>query len=202
MRTVVSVAPWRNSEKLKVSLSDGSYFLAKRESDAAALLAEGDEIDDEALARWRAHGGLTASEAAGMILGRRYCSERELWEKLTQKGYTSTEAADAVSKMREYGLVDDAQYARDVVEMCLAKKRSKRHIMEELRHRGINKDLAEELLQDVTDQKSAVREILEKKYGDIDALSREQKSKAINYLRSRGFEWQDIAPVIKGLDEY
>lgn len=202
MRTVEAVAPWRNGDKLKVTLSDGGYFLADARSDAAALLAEGMEIDDDALARWRSHGGLTAPEAAGMILGRRSCSCRELYDKLKEKGYTPGEAASAVSKMQEYGLVDDEQYARDVVELCLARNRSKRFIAQELHHRGIDKELADELLDNIGGQRDAVRELLVRKYGDIEELSREQKAKAANYLRSKGFDWQDIGPVLKGLEDY
>lgn len=202
MRTVESVSPWRNGDKLKVSLSDGGYFLADARSDAAALLAEGTEIDDEALARWRSHGGLTAPEAAGMILGRRSCSCRELYGKLTEKGYTPGESASAVARMQEYGLLDDGQYARDVLELCLARNRSKRFIAQELSRRGIERDLAEELLAEIGDQKDAVRELLAKKYGDGELSTREQKAKAANYLRSKGFDWQDIGPVLKDLDEY
>ena len=202
MRTVVSVAPTPRGDKLKVSLSDGGYFLAKKESEAAAMLSEGCEIDDEALAFWRSHGGVTASEAAGMLLGRRSYSERELFEKLTEKGYTPREAAGAVSKMREYGLVDDGQYARDLVELCLAKQKSRRAISETLRQHGIDKELILEMLEELPDQRDIVRELVRRKYGNTEGMSREEQNRVINFLRGRGFDWRDIAPVIKNYEEY
>lgn len=202
MRTVISVAPTPRGDKIKVSLSDGGYFLAKKESEAAAQLFEGVEIDDEALAFWRSHGGVTASEAAGLLLGRRSYSERELFDKLTEKGYTSGEAGGAVSKMREYGLVDDAQYARDLVEVCLAKQRSRRAISETLRQHGIDKDLIAELIEDLPDQREIVKEIVRRKYGSIEGISREEQNRVINFLRGRGFDWRDIAPVIKNYEDY
>ena len=202
MRTVISIGPAPRGDKLKVTLSDGGYFLAKKESDAVAELVEGCEINDEALAFWRTHGGVTAAEAAGMLLGRRSYSERELFDKLTDKGYTPFEAAEAVAKMKEYNLVDDEQYARDLVEVCLAKQRSRRAISETLRQHGIDKELIAELTEELPDQREIVKEIVRRRFGDVSELSREDERRIATFLKGRGFDWRDIAPVIRGYEDY
>lgn len=197
-RTVESVVPSKRAGSLKVSLSDGGYFYAKAESEAAAMLLPGTEIDDEALAKWRAHGGLTAEESAALVLGRRSCSEKELSDKLAEKGFAPSEIDGALAKMRDYGLVNDAEYAAEVVAMCAAKQRSKRHALEELRRRGIGRELAADAVEaGLGDQRTAAQELVLRKYGDIRALSREEKTKANNFLRSRGFDWQVISSVLR-----
>ncbi len=201
MREIVSVSPWRGSDKLKVTLSDGSYFYAKSQSEAAATLAEGMEIDDEALAAWRAHGGLTAREAAGLLLGRRSYSERELADKLTEKGFTGEETAEAVLKMVDYGLVNDREYAEELVRIGLARGYSKRKILETLRNHGIDRDMARELTDGITDQRQTVRELVSRKYGDITGFDKKEMAKVIRHLQQCGFEWRDISAVVKGIED-
>ncbi|MBQ5972639.1 MAG: RecX family transcriptional regulator, partial [Oscillospiraceae bacterium] len=137
MRTVTSIKPSKTGRKLRVELSDGGYFYADADGEAAKLLAEGDEIDDETLVRWRAHGGLTAEEAAALALGRRARSEKELRGKLADKGFTPDEADRALDRMRELGFLDDRALAEEIVAACAAENRSRRAALEALRRRGI-----------------------------------------------------------------
>ncbi|MBR6772491.1 MAG: regulatory protein RecX [Clostridia bacterium] len=202
MRTVVSVTPNSAGTKVKVALSDGSFFHAKKNTEALATLTEGCEIDDEALAFWRAHGGVTASEAAGRLLGMRSYSERELFDKLADRGYTPSESVEAISRLKEFGLVDDRQFAKDLVEMCIRKQRSRRAISEVLRQHGIDRELISEMLETIPDQREMVRDILRRRYGEVSELSPEEKQRAIGYLRNRGFEWRDISSSIKDSGEY
>ena len=202
MRTVTSLTVSPKGGKIKVCLSDGEYFVINKGTDFVATLAEGSEVDDETLAFLQSHRGVTASEAAGMLLGRKAYSERELFDKLTGKGYSPKESAEAVMKMREYGLVDDRQYAKDLVELCLAKQRSRRAISETLRQHGIDKELISEMLEELPDQRLMVKEIVQRRYGDIEGMSREEQNRVINFLRGRGFDWRDIASVVKNYEEY
>lgn len=130
------------------------------------------------------------------LLSYRSHSEYELKQKLKVFG-ASTEDIDLVFEfLREYSLINDSTYAQRLAsDLSNLKKYGKRRILQELMHKGINRETAEEacdLLE--ADEEEALLPLMRKKLGgDFDKKS---KDRAIRYFVTRGYSFSDIKSAI------
>ena len=119
-------------------------------------------------------------------------TEYEIRNKLIQSGYTENYFQPVISKIKEYGYIDDLAYARMYVESLKeGKKYSKRVIEGKLYQKGIAKDIVEVVFEETTfDETEQIRCILAKKRIDEDNYSQmdyNSKRKLYAYLMSKGF---------------
>lgn len=161
----------------------------------------GKEITDEQLHEIiKLSNERRAKEKALWLISYRSHSKKELTDKI--KRTCDDEAAEkAVERMEELGLVDDRvfaeQYARKLI---FSKRMSKRAAVYELAKKGIDSELAEEVLDEIeVDPHEQIREVIEKKYRNI---SEEKiKRRAVAALQRLGFAWSDIKSVIEEYSE-
>jgi len=73
-------------------------------------------------------------------------SEGEIVEKLTAAGYTEREIAEAMAKLMENHLLDDSQFAAQWAASRARRGLGVRRIAQELRHKGIARDVSDEAL--------------------------------------------------------
>jgi len=73
-------------------------------------------------------------------------SEGELVEKLTAAGYSEREIAGAMAKLAEYHFIDDSQFAAQWAAARARRGLGARRIAQELRHKGIARDISDEAL--------------------------------------------------------
>lgn len=137
-----------------------------------------------------------AKDKALRLLSFRSHSEYELKQKLLSSGASSEDANSVLAFLREYSLVNDSLYAERLAsDLSNLKKYGKRRIMQELLHRGIDRDIAEEacnLLQ--TDEEETLIPLMRKKLsGNFD---RKSKDRAIRYFATRGYSFSDIKSAI------
>ncbi len=128
-----------------------------------------------------------AREKALYLLSMRDHSRVELERKL-RDGDNAAEAADAAEHMEELGLVDDARYAERLArDLRLRKSRSRRQTIQELRLRGVDRELAEEAADavDTTDFEQALALLRKKRYNILDT---EDRRRAAGMLMRRGFD--------------
>lgn len=102
-------------------------------------------------------------------------SEKEIEDYLVKKGYDEETIVDAIAKLREYKFLDDKQYAVAFINTMKAKKSvSKRELEYKLAHKGIKKEIIEQVIDDAYgyDQElEAVMKLVEKyykKYRELD----------------------------------
>lgn len=132
--------------------------------------------------------------AAVRFLGYRDYSEKELLRRLARAGYDGTAA---VERLVGLGYIDDERYAREFVEKN-AGKYGKLRIENELRRRGIDRELAETILSEAFAEPSTAA---------FDALCKKQKAKAFSdskernrayaFLARRGFSSEEISAAIE-----
>ena len=138
----------------------------------------GMEITDEELhALLEASEERRAREKALYLLEYRSHSKKELADKISRT--TSREAAEAaVEKMEELGLMNDESYARQLASSLLERKGyGVRRARQELLHKGIDRELVEEIL-------------LEKGY-----------RRTVAALQRLGYGWEDIKSVLEEFRE-
>ena len=162
-------------------------------------LYAGLQLDDAGMERLRASASRSkCRERALRIIGARPMSEKELRDRLVQKGETPEDAAETVDWLRELRLLDDAEYAAMCVRHYAAKGFGEMRIRNELYRRGVPKNLWDDALEQLPEQDDAVDTLLRRKLRgsvtDRDALRR-----ATDYLYRRGFGREEIRAAVERL---
>ncbi len=132
-------------------------------------LKPGDMLTDEKL-----HELLLASderrarEKALYLLEHRNHSKKELTEKIARTAASREAAQAAADRMEELGLLNDEAYARDLArELVVRKRYGALRVRQELRQKGIDNELIDELLEQYGSEETAlenIQAVLEKKY--------------------------------------
>lgn len=162
----------------------------------------GMEITDEELhALLEASEERRAREKALYLLEYRSHSKKELADKISRT--TSREAAEAaVEKMEELGLMNDKSYARQLASSLLERKGyGVRRARQELLHKGIDRELVEEiLLETAPDPEEKLREIVERKY-QRQLQDEKGYRRTVAALQRLGYGWEDIKSVVEEFRE-
>ena len=170
-----------------------------REVFLRAGLRPGDQISDEELHQLILDSDARrAKEKALYLLEHRNHSKRELTEKIARTAASWEAAEAAAGQMEELGLVDDQAYARDRArEMFLRKRWGPLRVKQELRRKGIDGELIEELLEEYRQRDEGglvaenVRAVLETKYSGW-REDEKQRRRAFAALQRRGYFHEGI----------
>ncbi|MBI5237977.1 MAG: regulatory protein RecX [Deltaproteobacteria bacterium] len=128
------------------------------------------------------------------LLSYRQRSVQEVEEKLESKGFSSEEIRTAIDYLSRLGYLDDAKFARVLVESRSTDRRwGREKIAAELISKGIDADTVKEALSglDHAAEAAAGREALKKwikERGARPPLSPKDFEKAMRHLISRGFQ--------------
>lgn len=181
---------------------DGEYALSldklivEREN-----LCVNDSVDEDYLDGLKSDSDVVrAKEKALYLLEYRARTAKELMDKLTPV-FGEDAAECAVQRMEELGLIDDEAFARDYARTLLfSKKISPKSAVYELMKKGIERDLAEEIIDELEcDEQEQIRQIIDRKY--IRCLDDEKgRKRTINGLRAKGYCWSDIQTVLNEYD--
>lgn len=131
-----------------------------------------------------------AKARALKILERRDVSRKMLLDKLTEKGVADADAEEVADWLCDLGVVNDERFAGLVVRHYAAKGYGERRIREELYRRGIDRELWDAALEELTGSDERLDRLLRAKLrGDA---SPENLQRTQNYLLRRGYSWEDI----------
>lgn len=152
------------------------------------------ELSDERRAKERALNLITFREH----------SKKELVDKL-KKDYCEDIAQRVSDKMQDLGLINDESFAkRYAAELLRKKQMAPRGIIYKLSEKGIDKELAQNIVEDLeVDTVQSAFELIQKKYPkacDDEKIHR----RAVAYLQRMGYNWSDINVAMDRLtiDEY
>jgi regulatory protein len=171
---------------------------------AALGLRVGLELDEEELQRIvRAELVSKAKERALGLLGYRPRSRAELTQRLSRAGYAEDIIEEAVSRLEDIGLIDDAQFSRSWVNSRVSGKGiGKARIKWELRRKGVASDVVEEALSELSPdaERELASDAASRRWErDKDTDERAKRRRVASYLRRQGFEWQVITEVLDNL---
>lgn len=139
-------------------LVPGSLYRERRLEEGASVDLE--ELDQWLMVRQYRH----ALDRAVAALASRAHSKHELEAKLLRVGYRPSTVEMVLYKLEKEGLLDDADFARQWVEARSNRRMGSRRIAQELRHKGIDAEQAEEALAaiDEDDQLAGAVALVEK----------------------------------------
>ena len=131
-----------------------------------------------------------AKARALKILERRDVSRKMLFDKLTEKGVADADAEEVADWLCDLGVVNDERFAGLIVRHYAAKGYGERRIREELYRRGIDRELWDAALEELTGSDERLDRLLGAKLrGDA---SPENLQRTQNYLLRRGYSWEDV----------
>lgn len=132
---------------------------------------------------------LTPLDYAYRLLARRACSEEELADKLTAKGFTATAVTRTVARLKDQGYLDDVHLAADQTERLRARGFGPEGIRAKLAQKGLSSKVIEQTLEpggENQDLQSAQR-LLASRFS-ADALKQPQvHARAFRLLVRRGY---------------
>ena len=128
-------------------------------------------------------------------------SEKQIREKLRQKGYEQEQIDTIVLWLKDMRLIDDLKFCENYVRYSIMKKWGRNKTQNELRIRGISGFDAEQIIDeyyDKTDVFEAALIIAQKKIKLIERKSPDkQKDAIIRHLASKGYDYELIKRIIK-----
>lgn len=202
-----------------VVLEDGTVIRVG-EADVADLgLYKGMELSPEQEERLQEAAALSKLKTRALnIVSVRSVSRKELVKKLAapprrQTGDEGTEdwesgerqiaretalarAESVADWLERLGLLNDAQYAKDVVRWCGEKGYGARRIRDELFRRGVPRELWDEALEGRDDSGEAIDRFLAQKLKHWTGDPKELK-RATDALARKGFSWSEISQAME-----
>ncbi|CAG9708805.1 Putative regulatory protein RecX [Clostridium neonatale] len=152
---------------------------------------------------------IRCKESAIKIIERSYKTEKEIRDKLKQKGYEEKQINNSIDFLKEYDFINDNTYAKAFIKDKLSSKGSQK-IKYDLMKKGIAKDIIEENLikVDKNEEKEVALNVGRKKYESIrrkESDNYKLSGKLYRFLISRGYAYDIVKDVVKeimSLDEF
>lgn len=191
----------RKKGRFLVILEDGDILRITEEELLRFGLRSGEELEEETLEALRssAKTSQVKAQAAGMI-GRRALSKSELQRRLIRGGAAEADAQAAADWLEDIGAVDDPAYAAAVVWDYGRRGYGPARIREELRRRGVPRELWEVALEELPDSEDILDDLIRKRCrGDL-SDPREVKRLSDGLLR-RGFSWSQVKEALSRYTE-
>jgi len=195
MSRITALRVGRNRRKqVKIFLNGKFAFNLEAEVAIKRGLQVGQELTDtqmEALAR--ANISHRCLNAALHYISYRPRSEAELRKHLCQRGFDSDNVEAAISKLKEQGLVNDeafAQFWKDNRESF--SPRSQWLTKLELRRKGVDSNIADQVVNTIDDENNAYRAALKKAPSLPLSEYQNFRRRLGSYLKRRGFNYEVI----------
>lgn len=146
--------------------------------------------ETQTLRRAAAKSGARARAAA--MIGAHALSKKELCRRLTQKGESAENAAEAADWLEEIGALNELGYAKTVVRHYAAMGYGPAKMRDELYRRGVPRALWDEAVE--AESGDAVAAIDRYIAGRLRGREADDKTlkRISDGLRRRGFSWSDI----------
>ncbi len=170
-------------------------------------LAEGLELDDDALAEIRAaNERRRALERAYRLLAARDRSEHEMRTRLKEIGFEQAVIEETVAKLRERGYLNDSRFAVDFARSQLATHPVGRRELEwRLRQKGLADPIvasAVETAYGERNERSLALELAKarlRRYRN-EPDERKVKKRVADFLARRGFNWEIVSEILDQWD--
>jgi regulatory protein len=148
----------------------------------------------------------TAYNYALSLLAARPYSTRALQQKLIQREYSTADADDAIRRLVDNRLLNDAKYAEQYARSkMLSAGVSKRRLSQDLYRKGIKGDVAAAAIANVVEQEeidpaAAIERVARKKLAQLADLEPVVlRRRLFAFLARRGYDLDEIKAVVSDL---
>lgn len=182
-----------------ITFEDRSQVVLYPKEVASFGIAEGAEVSDYDLDRlYREVLSKRAKKRAMHLLEKMDRTESDIRTKLSDDLYPESIVDEAIDYLYSYHYLDDDRYARNYIRFH-SQGKSKRLLRQELIGKGVDKNLAVELLDEDydTDERELIRRELAKKHFDSVSADDRERRRVYSYLLRKGFDMSDILAVMR-----
>jgi regulatory protein len=200
MPVITTIKPQKGKGRVNVYLDGKFGFGIDYENYVRLKLQVEQELSEEEIEEIKAKANF--QKILNNLLdfaSRRPRSEKEytLWMK--RKNVPEDFHISLFSRLKEFNLLDDEAFAKWWIDQRLSfQKKSKRFIIQELRFKGINKEIINKVLGEAeVDEAKVARELLkQKEYKWKSLKGTDKKKKMSEFLIRKGFSWDIIKQVV------
>jgi len=172
---------------LEIALSEGVRVGEELDTDRVKALVARDEVG-------------RATGSALNLLARRPRSSQEVRSRLKQKGFAEPAVEEALQRLEGWNYVDDADFARYWVENREANRpRGRRLLEQELRHKGVDREVARSAIDAAEpDEFADALELANGKLRSYSGLDPQvARRRLAGFLGRRGYGFDVIGPVLQ-----
>lgn len=187
----------KNPERASIFV-DGKYLFSLSLNELVAeKLKIGQEVDGAEQKRLKkmSDDGKLKARALEWVLNRPR-SIREFKDYMFRKKADPDLAERLLSEFADRGYIDEVRYAEWLADVRRRRGKSERAIRSELSSKGIDREIANEVLEGGGDELERLRELVAKKQHLLRYKSDPQR--LMLYLSRQGFSFDDIKAVLRG----
>jgi regulatory protein len=200
MPTITSIKPQKSKKRVNIYLDDKFGFGMDLETFLKRGLKLEQELSEEEISSIVKESEFqTTYDKILRFAAVRPRSEKEFAGWLNKYKVHESIRMELFNRLKRLGLTDDKKFSIWWIEQRMQfRPKSKRAIEEELKIKGIRKDIIDEAFSEQkVDEASAVRKLLlKKKYKWADLSGFEKRKKIYNFLLQRGFGGDVIREVL------
>ena len=184
--------------RFELSLDDGETLRIAPEQVADFSLYPDRELTDAELKELRSAAALShTKDRALRIINARAMSEREMYDRLVEKGESEQNAAAAVAWLLDLHFLNDADYAAAVARHCAAKGYGERRVRDEFYKRKIPRELWDAAMEECPEEDDTLDRLLRARLRGADVSDRAALKRATDALARRGFGWDEIRAAVE-----
>ena len=142
----------------------------------------------------------SALEQGIVCLSARMHSAGELAEKLQRKGYEEAEINEALSRLRDYGYLDDQRYADALSRSLQRRGYGPGRVSAELSRRRVSREDKSYAMEEMADSMDVLRGFLARKFPE--GIPEEKREKTFAALVRRGFSSRDVRRAMEEAAEF
>lgn len=194
MKTISEIKKIGKGERYRLFV-DGEFFgVYESEILARHCLKSGQEVDEEFLENLKIENGDYACFNRGLnIVEKSMKSKKMMRDYLREKGYPKQCIDRAITKLEEYGYVNDESYAENYI-LTYRDSKSRRKLKYDLMSKGIGEEIIEEKLDELLSEDESEKCLyFAQKFMKNRDFDLKNKTKLYNHLMSKGFGYGDIA---------
>jgi len=199
MRKITAIeAQKKNPNRVNIYLDDQFAFGLSRL--VAAWLSYGQVLSEEKIASLQTEDAReVAMQKALRFLGYRARSMQEVRANLEKHEIPEAVIDATLGRLQENGLLNDQEFAQTWVEnRNTFRPRSRRVLAMELRHKGLDDELVQDVLDNNVDEHALALDAARKYVRKVQGLAwQEFRLKLGGFLGRRGFSYEVIAPVLR-----
>lgn len=192
----------KNKERVNLFLDEEYAFSLSMELVYKEGLKKNQEIDAKKLELLAEEESIIRCKNSALkTIERTFKTEKEVIEKLKEKGYDENAINKSIEFLKQYNFLNDFNYAKAYIKDKLNSIGSQK-IKYTLIRKGISKEIIEELLadSDKDNEKNTAYNLAKKK---LDVIRKKESDnykisgKLYRYLTSRGYEYDIVNEVVK-----
>lgn len=194
MRQISEIKKIGRGERYYLYLDDDFFGTFEAEILARHCLKSGQQFDDEFFEQLKVENGDYACFNRSLtLLEKCMKSEKMLKDYLKEKGYPKSCIDKAIEKLKEYGYINDENFAENFIRSYCSTK-SKRKLKFDLLSKGIKESIIDGKLDEIVDEEEEKNLILSlsKKFLNGRELDLKTKQKFYNHMAGKGFDFSLI----------